>query len=229
MSVDDRLREGLDRSAAEFVPGGGGLDAVVTTAHRRRTGRRVAAGAFAVALLAVGAGLVVQRGSSDGPPAPVPAGSTSAQPSPRSSSSPTGTGGVQADAALATGLRGDWVTDVVTAEQATAAMVRTGTAGHRDVVLTEVRVPGRFTLTLDELTYRVSLDGEPEDEGTWYVKDGRLVLVPGCDHCGIVLAPQLADGVLRLALLDDTSPDYRRVPAAAFASVVYTSAPFRRP
>jgi hypothetical protein len=108
-------------------------------------------------------------------------------------------------------------------------MVRTGTAAHRDVVLADVGVPGRFTLTVDELAYRVSRDGEPEDEGTWYVKDGRLVLVPACDHCGIVLAPQLADGLLRLALLDDTSPDHLRVPSAAFASVLYTAAPFHRP
>jgi hypothetical protein len=69
----------------------------------------------------------------------------------------------------------------------------------------------------------------PEDEGTWYVRDGRLGLVPSCGNCGLVLAPQLTDGVLRLALLDDSSPDYLRVPSAAFASVVYTAAPFHRP
>ena len=234
MSVDDRLREGLERTAAEFVPGsGGGLDAVVATARRRRISRRVLAGAAAVGRPRCGCRTGPGRGTRDAAPSPVPAATTSAtaspSASPSASASPTSAGDAAADAALASGLRGEWVTDVVTPEEATAALVRTGTAAHRDVVLADVGVPGRFTLTFDELGYRVSLDGEPEDEGTWYVEDGRLVLVPACDHCRVVLGPQLADGVLRLALLDDTSPDYQRVPSAAFTSALYTAAPFAVP
>ena len=190
MSVEDRLRDGLERSAAEFVPAGfGGVGAAVSTARRRRTGRRLAGG-MAVVVLAAGVGLWVDRGSPDAAPSPVPAAPTSARPSATASPSPAETVDQQADAALASALRGEWVTDVVTTEEATAAMVRTGTADHRRVVLADVGVPGRFTLTFDELAYRVSLDGVPEDEGTWYVRDGRLGLVPTCGNCRLVLAPR---------------------------------------
>jgi hypothetical protein len=208
------------RPTVGFVPGGvGGPDAVVSAARPRRHGRRGAAVAVMVALT-VGVGVAVDRGAATTPPPPVPAASTS--------TTPARVASTDADALLATALVGRWSTEVVTQEAATAAMVRTGTASHRDAVLAEVPLPGTLALQFDDLAYRVRRDGVLVDEGTWSVRDGRLRLVPSCDDCGIALAPDIRGGSLRLALLDDTSPDVERVPDAAYATVIYCAAPFRR-
>lgn len=223
MSVDDRLREGLDRGAADFVPGAaGGLETVVSAARRRRARRRAAAAATAALALTVGAGVLVDRGAQTTAPPPVPAASTSAATPDRVSST-------DADALLATALVGEWTTVDVTPDAASAAMARTGTLAYREPVLAAMPLPGTVTLAFGDLTYRARLDGFPQDEGTWYVSDGKLVLVPSCNHCNVVLAPDLHGGALRLALLVDTSPDLDRVPDAAYATVLWTSAPFRHP
>ena len=231
MSVDSRLREGLERSAASFVPTAlDGAEAAVSRARRRRTARRVAGSAAVVVVLAIGAVVVVDRDrditAPSVPAAPVTSPAVTAAPT----TSPT-TDAVDraADAALAAGITGEWTTGVVSVDQANAAMVRTGTSAYRETVLADLRVPGTFTLTFDELAYRARLDGEVVDVGTWYVSDGRLGLVPTCDRCSVVLGPRLEGGVLTLSLLDDASPDYLRVPDAAFAAVLWTSAPFHRP
>jgi hypothetical protein len=224
MSVDSRLREGLERSAASFVPTAlDGAELAGSVARRRRTARRVTAGAAVVVALAIGAGVVVDRGSRTTAPPPVPAAPTVAV------SAPTRVASADADALLATALVGEWTTGPVTTDLATAAMARTGTLGYREPVLAAFPLPGTFSITFDDLAYQARLDGGSQDEGTWYVKDGRLVLVPSCDHCNIVLAPDLHGGALRLALLEDTSPDVDRVPEAAYAAVLYTSTPFHRP
>lgn len=187
-----------------------------------RTGNRGAAGAAAVLALVVGAGLVVDRGAETTETRPVPAAAILGLPTPVRVASE------DADALLAEALVGEWTTGVVTRDEATAAMARTGTLGYRESVLAVLRLPGTFRITFEHRRYRAQVNGGPRDEGTWHVRDGRLVLVPGCDHCGLVLAPHLYGGVLRLALLEDTSPDVERVPDAAYATVPWTSAPFRR-
>lgn len=220
MFVDDRLREGLERSAAGFVPDASrGLDVVVRSARRRRTGRRVVAGTVLVLALASGVGAVLDRG----PDATAPA--VPAAPAPTAD----GTGRPESDDLLASRLVGEWTTAVVSPEEAAAAMARTGTLGHRDAVLRELPVPGTFALTFDVVTYQARLDGQEVDVGRWSVQNGRLVLTPSCGWCRIVLWPEVDAGVLRLALVEDGSPEVRGVPSAAHASVIYTSAPFRRP
>jgi hypothetical protein len=110
---------------------------------------------------------------------------------------------------------------------AQTAMARTGTAAYRDSVLGVLHLPGTVTLIFDELAYRAQLDGEPVDEGTWSIRNGKLVLVPYCTtSCRMVLGPDLHEGTLNLALLEDHSPDVDRVPSAAHATVIYGSAPF---
>lgn len=224
MSVDNRLREVLDRSAAQFVPeGGSALDAVVRAARRRRTTRRVLAGAVAAVLAVVAVPLWDRTQDTSRPTAP--AGTVT--PTPSVSTEPPPAPG---DAPLAAALRGTWVTPVVTKELAAAAMTRTGTLGYRDAVVADLNLPGRLTLTFDELSYRASLHGQSVDEGTWSVRGGRLVLVPLCTTatCRIVVHPEVTGDTLRMLLLEDTSPDVDRVPAAAFSTVVYTAAPLRR-
>jgi hypothetical protein len=224
MCVDDRLREGLDRGAADVVPSdAAGLGAVVSAARRRGAGRRGAAAATAALALALGVGVFVDRGARTTGPPPLPAAATTEPTTPERVSS------TDADALLAAAVVGEWTTAVVTPDAASAAMARTGTLAYREPVLTAMPLPGTFTVTFGELTYRARLGGGVQDEGAWYVDDGRLVLVPGCDHCTIVLAPDLHGGALRLALLEDTSPDRDRVPDAAYATVLWTSAAFRHP
>jgi hypothetical protein len=151
----------------------------------------------------------------------LPAVTTSTSPSPAPSDR------AAADRALAAGLLGTWSTDVVSPEAASAAMVRTGTATYRDQVLTVLHLPGTARLTFEDLAYRAELDTEKVDEGTWSVRDGKLILAPYCTtSCQIVLAPTLHEGRLSLALIEDNSPDVDRVPSAAHATVIYSSAPF---
>jgi hypothetical protein len=225
MSVDSRLREALERNAADFVPSApGSVDAIITRARRRRAGRRVAAGAAVVLALAVGLSIVVGRQSGSAAPPPVPAASASPT---RGSTTP---GPAQADTNLAADLVGTWTTGVVSPQMAQTAMARTGTAAYRDSVLRVLHLPGTITLTFEDLAYRAQVDGEPVDEGTWSVRNGKLVLVPFCTtSCRMVLGPDLHEGALNLALLEDDSPDVDRVPDAAHATVIYGSAPFHRP
>ena len=230
MSVDDRLREGLERSAGCFQPTVAGAEAAAWTARRRRTTRRLTGSAAVVVALAVGAVWVVDRDrAATAPPVPaatVPTTSTTLAPTTSASAAAVDHA---ADRSLAVQLAGTWTTRLVTPREATAAMVRTGTSDYREPVLAELRLPGTIRVTFSPLTYRVTRDGAHEDEGTWSVHDGRLVLVPSCEHCGIVLGPRLGADTLILSLLEDTSPDYRRVPDAAYATVLWTSAAFHRP
>lgn len=224
MSVDNRLREALDRSATQFVPrGGDAVDAVVGAARRRRTTRRVAAGAVAALALTVVAVPLWDRAQDTSAPT-VPAGTVTPTSSPSAEPPPAA-----GDAALAAAIRGTWMTPVVTPELAAAAMARTGTLGYRDAVMADLRLPGILTLTFDELSYRATLHGQSVDEGTWYVRGGRLVLLPLCTtaNCRTVLQPDLTGDALRLLLVEDTSPDVDRVPQAAFTTVLYTAAPLR--
>lgn len=224
MSVDSRLTEALERSAADFVPGaGGGLEVIVTAARRRRAKRRLMGGAAVALALVVGMGAVMD-GQTRGAARPlVPAAS------PSTNQSPTPVGQAEADRQMTADLMGTWTTGVVSPRTASAAMVRTGTAAYRDSVLHVLHLPGTITLTFENLAYRAQLDGEPVDEGTWSVRDGKLVLVPYCAiSCRMEFGPSLHDGVLRLTLLKDTSPAVDRVPSSAHSSVIYGSAPFHR-
>jgi hypothetical protein len=225
MSVENRLREALERSAADFAPrAAGDVEAVITTARRRRAGRRVAMAAAVVLAVGVGAAAVVHQQSGSAAPPVVPAVTAS------STSSRAPADRAAADRRLAASLVGTWATGVVSTEDATAAMVRTGTAGYSADVLNQLRLPGAITISFEDLAYRTALDGEVVDEGTWSVHDGKLILAPYCTiSCQVVFGPDLNDGVLSLALLEDDSPDVDRIPDAAPAAVVYTSAPFHRP
>ena len=132
MSVDSRLRDGLERSAANFVPTSpGGAGVAASVARRRRTSRRVAGSAAVVVALAVGAGWALDReGETTAPPVPaatVPSDVTTIP------TTPTTTDAVDraADAALAAGIMGEWRPGVVSVDAATTAMVRTGTSSCR--------------------------------------------------------------------------------------------------
>ena len=219
MSVDDRVRTALEDGARAFDPDPARtLGVVVATARRRRSTRRLAvAGLVVVALVGTGIGLGLDRGApSTAPAAPVP--------------TMNGIQRLEADARLTTALAGTWTTAVVTPAQATAALARTGNEAHRAVVLDDIRVPGRFSLVLDGRTFRTTLGDEQIDVGTWLVKDGRLEMTPSCGFCHGVFVPRLDGDALHLTIVEVTSPDYKGVPDAAFASVAYTAAPFiRRP
>lgn len=216
MSVDERLRAGLEREALEFDPTTGrSLEGVVTVARRRRTVRRLAAGVVAAVVVAGVVGLNLDRAVPTAVPA-APVATMSALER------------LEADHRLSTALVGTWSTAVLHEADVVATLGRARMGQHASVVLSDIPLPVPVVITFDEKRYRTTFGSEEADLGSWHVKDGRLVLVPSCGLCRIVFAPTLEGGVLRLTLLEDPSPDYLGVPDAAFAVVVYAGAPFER-
>ncbi|WP_392543648.1 hypothetical protein [Oryzobacter telluris] len=216
MSVDERLRAGLEREALEFDPTTGrGLDGVVSVARRRRTVRRLAAGLAAAVVVAGVVGLGLGRATPAAvPAAPVPTMSALER--------------LEADHRLSTALVGRWSTTVLDEADVVATLGRAGMGQHAAVVLGDIPLPVPVVITFDERRYRTTFGSEEADLGSWHVKDGRLVLVPSCGLCRMVFAPTLKGGTLRLTLLEDPSPDYLGIPDAAFGVVVYTALPFER-
>lgn len=217
MSVDELIRSGLTEGARGFVPDAHrGLDEVLGRGRRRRRTRRLAvAGAGLAAALALGVGLL---GPGTTPRAAVPAATPSPDPLMQ----------LAEDSRLSEALVGSWSTAVLDEADVVATLARAGTSEHRDVVLGEMPLPVRVDLIFDERRYRTMFGTELTDVGTWHVKGGRLVLVPSCAQCKVVLLPTLEGGELRLTLLEDPSPDYLGIPDAVFAGAVYTSLPFER-
>jgi RNA polymerase sigma-70 factor (ECF subfamily) len=227
-ALDRKLRESFEQEAAAFAPAAPGeVEAVITTARRRRADRRRTAGAVLVLAVALGMEAILDRHPPTPPlvmPNPLPSASPSAiQDDHRAT-----------DRRLAAALVGRWTTEVITPQAASAAVAHTGAGAYRDQVLQAFRFPGTLTLEFDDLTYRAKLDGKLVDRGSgsWSVSDGKVILVPDCTiswWCSIVLGPRIHDGVLALAPLEDHSPDVDRVPDFARATVIYGSAPFHRP
>jgi hypothetical protein len=212
MSLDDRVREGLHRSAQPINPDvEERLARTRTSFRRRRTVRRVAlAGTVAlvgVAALALGPQLLDRFSAA---PDVLPGTSTMSDEQARL-------------------LQGMWVTPVVTQAQATDTLNSAGLGEFADAVLTDGAYPTAWTMVLGESTYAItSSRGILADTGVWIVQGSTLTVIPSSCDCTVDFRWHVSGDILTLELVRDQGPDLNGVPDEAYARALYTTVPFAR-
>lgn len=126
-------------------------------------------------------------------------------------------------------LQDTWVTETVTMAQVKRTLTEAGLAAHADVVTVEQGYPTGWTLRITRGRYEVrSSRGVQTDNGAWTVDGDVLTLKPTPCTCTLTFRWTIRHGRLRLALVDDASPDIGGVPDEAFARALFTAAAFAR-